>query len=234
MITDICVMHILVTAATTLEIQPTIQFLEQQGSRLAGHEIRLLTTGVGQVATLYSLLKQRSDPSPNLVIQAGIAGCFTGKQAGETVVVKEEMLDLGVWEEGRFRNIFDLGLANPDAFPFTSGLLVNPYQQLMNLSNVQQVRGISVNEITTDPSRIGWLQQNLSPVVESMEGGAFHYSCLQEGLPFLQIRSISNAIGIRDKTKWDIPAAIKGLNERLIGLLTQLSRENESILEISV
>ena len=103
----------------------------------------------------------------------------------------------------------------------------------MCLSTLRQVRGISVNEITTDPARIEWVQQNLSPVVESMEGGALHYTCLQESIPFLQIRSVSNEIGIRDKTKWDVPTAIRCLNEKLIGLLTQLALEDESILEMS-
>jgi futalosine hydrolase len=88
-----------------------------------------------------------------------------------------------------------------------------------------------VNEITTDPARIGWLQQNGSPVVESMEGGALHYVCLQEGLPFLQLRSVSNDVGIRDKTKWNIPLAIGELNKKLTGLLNELAGQEITILE---
>jgi futalosine hydrolase len=231
-------MHILLTAATTLEIQSTTTWLESGdtrpesgGFRLAGHEITVLATGVGSLATLYSLLKQVRDRRPDLVLQAGIAGCLTGKKPGEVVAVKEEMSDLGVWEGGRFKTIFDMGLAGPDAFPFSGGLLINPYKKLLQLSGLEQVRAISVNEITTDAARIGWYQQNGSPVVESMEGGALHYSCLRENIPFLQIRSVSNEVGVRDKTKWDIPGAVRQLNEKLIGLLERLTLQGEGILE---
>jgi futalosine hydrolase len=46
-----------------------------------------------------------------------------------------------------------------------------------------------------------------------MEGAALHYACILEGVPFIQIRGISNKVGERDKTKWKIPAAIQSSNE---------------------
>lgn len=233
MITDICVMQILLIAATTLEIQSTTAFLKGGDLRLGGHQITVLTTGVGSLPTLYSLIRQTMLRRPDLVLQAGIAGCFTGKRPGEVVAVKEEMPDLGVWEEGRFKTLFDLGLGGPDAHPFSGGVLINPYKKLLELSGLEQVTAISVNEITTDPARIGWYQQNGKPVVESMEGGALHYGCLLENIPFLQIRSVSNDVGVRDKTKWDISTAVRQLNEKLVGLLERLAGQDERILESS-
>jgi futalosine hydrolase len=35
-----------------------------------------------------------------------------------------------------------------------------------------------------------------------MEGAALHYTCLMEKIPFMQLRSISNYIAERDKSKW--------------------------------
>lgn len=228
LIPDICKMHILLAAATTFEIQPAIDWLEEPLSRVPGQEIRTLITGVGSLATAYSLLRQIDSYRPDLIIQAGIAGCFTGRAPGETVVVREEALaDQGVWEEGRFRSIFDLKLADKDTAPFCNGLLINPYKELITLTGLEVVRGITVNEITTDPLRIGWYQQNTAPVVESMEGASLHYICLQEKIAFLQLRSVSNDIGIRDKTKWDIKKAIAALNEQLIPLLKKLSNEDD-------
>jgi futalosine hydrolase len=46
-----------------------------------------------------------------------------------------------------------------------------------------------------------------------MEGAAVFYVCLNENIPVLQIRSISNYVEDRDTTKWDIPLAIKQLNK---------------------
>ncbi len=91
---------------------------------------------------------------PDIIIQAGIAGCFplSGQDAikpGEVLVVREEILaDLGVWEAGRFRTLFDLNLKDASEFPFSNGLLMNPYVKLLAIPALRQVRGITVNEIT--------------------------------------------------------------------------------------
>jgi futalosine hydrolase len=218
-------MEILLVAATSFEIQPTIDHFQDRARENGSISLTTLIAGVGSLATTYALTRQMGGDRPDIVLQAGIAGCFTDKRAGEVLVVKEEVLaDLGVWEEQRFQSVFDMGLANPDGFPFTGGRLVNPHRTLLGLTGLEPVRGMTVNEISTDFQRIAWHQQNTSAVVESMEGGAFHYVCLQAGLPFLQLRSISNPIGIRDKTKWNIPLAIARLNEELIVLLEKLAK----------
>ncbi len=225
-------MYILLVAATTREIQPAAEFLERSGSRIGAHEAGILSTGVGALSASYALMRGIAGRRPDLVIQAGIAGCFTDKKPGELVVVKEEFLaDLGVWEGGGFRTLFDLGLADGDQGPFSNGLLVNPYQKLLALTALDPVRSITVNEITTDRGRITWLQQNVQPVVESMEGAALHYVCLQENIAFLQLRSISNEVGVRDKTKWDIRLAIENLNTAIIGLIHRLGSENVNICQ---
>jgi futalosine hydrolase len=234
LITDICSMHIVLAAATRLEIQATIDFLGVNAFQIGPHETDVLVTGVGSIAATYSLARQVAARRPSLVIQAGIAGCFAsgaGPAPGEVVVVREEALgDLGVWEGQGFRTLFDLKLTGKNDPPFSDGFLRNPYEKLLAFSGLGQVRGITVNEITTGQDRIGWYQQNLQPVVESMEGGALHYVCLQEKIAFLQIRSVSNAVGERDKAKWDIGAAVKNLNDTLISLLNGLAARDESLL----
>ena len=228
LITDICSMHIVLAAATRLEIQATIDFLGVNAFQIGPHETDVLVTGVGSIAATYSLARQVAARRPSLVIQAGIAGCFAsgaGPAPGEVVVVREEALgDLGVWEGQGFRTLFDLKLTGKNDPPFSDGFLRNPYEKLLAFSGLGQVRGITVNEITTDPTRIAWYQQNTAAVVESMEGGGLHYVCLREKIPFVQLRSVSNDIGVRDKTKWDIRSAILNLNEQLITLLAKLER----------
>src|SRR5256885_1907010 len=105
-------MYILLVAATTFEIQPVMDllkgpFLDKTSGNpdaLPGfHETDILITGVGSIATTYALMRQIGRKKPDMIIQAGIAGCFTQKAAGEVVAIKEESLaDLGVWEDRRF------------------------------------------------------------------------------------------------------------------------------------
>ena len=178
-------------------------------------------------------MRQIGRERPQLIIQAGIAGCFTGRKPGEVVAVQKETLaDLGVWEDQTFKTLFDLRLTAPDTPPFTGGQLLNPYQHLLDLTSLDLVPAITVNEITTDPVRIKWYQQNTDAVVESMEGGGLHYVCLQEKIPFIQLRAISNDIGVRDKTKWDIRSAITNLNTELIRLLQRLNTTGEAIFQL--
>lgn len=216
-------MEILLAAATSFEIQPTIDYLKGNTRSIS---VTPLITGVGSLATSYALTRQIGGSRPAAVIQAGIAGCLTDKKPGEVLVVSEELLaDLGVWEDRRFKSLFEMKLADPDGFPFTDGRLINPNQSLLALTDLEPVRGMTVNEITTDPERIHWHQQNTFAVVESMEGGPLHYVCLQASIPFLQLRSVSNSVGVRDKTKWNIPLAIRRLNEELIILLEKFEKE---------
>ena len=193
----------------------------------------MLITGVGAVATTYSLTHNINNQRPDLIIQAGIAGCFREYKPGKTLAIAEDGIgDMGVWENNRFNTIFDLKLADDNQPPFTNRSLVNPNQKLLELSELEQAKAITVNEITTDTKRIEWYQQNGSPVVESMEGAAFHYVCLQENIPFIQLRSVSNYIGERDKTKWNIQHAIANLNEKLILLLNELAKYDETYFRI--
>ena len=218
-------MIILLAAATTFEIQPAIDSLSD---RRAGLDVRPLITGVGAMAAAWSIMRQIDRGRPGLIIQAGIAGCLTGQPPGEVFTIGEDQFsDQGVWEEGRFKSLFEMKLADGDAFPFTGGQLVNPFRPLLGLTGLACVGALTVNEITTNPERIRWYQQNTTAVVESMEGAAFHYVSLQSGVPFLQLRSVSNAIGVRDKTKWDIKLAITRLNDTLIALLTNPALKNE-------
>jgi len=53
-----------------------------------------------------------------------------------------------------------------------------------------------------------------------MEGFALGLVAAKSGIPFLEIRSVSNAVGSRQKKDWDFPAAFRALKEaghRLLG-----------------
>jgi len=226
-------MNLLLTAATAAEIQPVIDHLEKNELIPHSHEVEVLITGVGAVATTWSLARTIINRRPDLIIQAGIAGCFREYEPGKTLAIEEDSFgDLGVWENNRFNTIFDLKLADDSEPPYTNGTLANPNKKLLQLSGIEQVKAITVNEITTDTKRIDWYQQNVSPVVESMEGAAFHYVCLQEKIPFIQLRSVSNLIGERDKAKWNLKQAITQLNEKLFLLLNELSKYDETDFRI--
>ncbi|MBS1948480.1 MAG: futalosine hydrolase [Bacteroidetes bacterium] len=226
-------MRILITAATKFEVQPIIDFFDANAPKFPGHQILFFITGAGAVATAYELTKEIQVTRPAIVLQAGIAGGYEDYTLTETVIVKEDCLaDLGVSENGNFKTVFDLGLADKNSFPFLNGVLANPNKKLMRLLPLPNVNAVTVNEITTRKERAIWYKQNYSPVIESMEGAAFHYVCLREKISFLQIRSISNYIGERNKSQWKLKEAIIVLNEQLTLLIEEIVKHDEAYFRI--
>jgi futalosine hydrolase len=63
------------------------------------------------------------------------------------------------------------------------------------------------------------IREKFLPDIESMEGAAFHYVCLQQKNNFLQLRSISNRVGERDKSKWKLKESIENLNKELLKII---------------
>ncbi len=168
--------------------------------------------------TTYSLTRQFYLKKPGMVIQAGVAGCFDKEQElAKTWMVKEEiMADLGAEENGQFTDVFDLQFIKKNQFPFTKKRLINPNNKAMGLFKLPTGTAVTVNEITTSKKRISTLLKKYNPLLESMEGAALHFVCLKENIPFVQIRSVSNYIGVRDKSKWKLKEAVKNLNRELI------------------
>ena len=208
-------MDILLCAATPHEIVPLNDFLQSQTL----HQVRTLITGVGLTATTYQITKAISKKTFDLIIQAGIAGSFDFNLAlGEVVAVTGESIgDLGVQENGRFVSLFGMGLEDKNAFPWTEGWLVNQ-SPILESCSLKTVKAVSVNQISTSDSSI-FYYKSIGANTESMEGAALHYVALLEGVPFLQLRSISNYAGERDKNKWRIKEAISNLNHQLKQLL---------------
>ena len=229
MITDICLMHLLLLSATDFEIAETLEFLKSR-ENMKGLDVDILCTGVGMVSTAYSLTRKIIEKSPELIVQAGIGGCTDPVQIGKSfAIVSDQIADLGVTENNQFKTIFDMHLAAKDDPPFQNGWLPNPGTNLMRLSGLEQARGITVNEITTNSQRVsGYKQDPGGIVVESMEGAALHYVCLKEKIPFLQIRTVSNELGERDKSKWKIQEAIRNLNRTVIGFLEKINAAHEN------
>jgi futalosine hydrolase len=217
-------MKIGIAAASTLEIQPTINFLNQSHPGQFRHNFEVVITGIGSLASAYHLTRFISRQSPAYMIQAGIGGSFTAAYPpGETVLIREEILaDLGVEENNSFNDVFDMGLMQDSIPPFTGKRLVNPDIGDWAQYQLRMAVGITVNEITTRQKRINLLKEKYNGDIESMEGAAFHYVCLQENISFMQLRSISNYVGERDKQKWQLKESIENLNKVLVTIIQQI------------
>ncbi|MCU0322158.1 MAG: futalosine hydrolase, partial [Chitinophagaceae bacterium] len=217
----------IVLSATSQEVLPAYNFCSNNKSfAKKGLSIQFYSTGVGMLATTVQLMKLIAKEKPDLIIQAGIAGSFdTSTQLGKVVVVEHEIIgDLGVEENGQWKDLFNLKFQQANQFPFKKKLLTNKNITQLNLLKLPVVTAITVNEITTNAFRIEQLKKKYQPAIESMEGAALHYVCLDANIAFLQIRSLSNYVGERDKTKWQLQKSIQQLNRVVLKYLKHFTK----------
>ena len=217
-------MNTLLIAATIKEIAPFLAWLKTAPPGKKNNLPDVLITNIGLTATTYRLTRQLQFKKYGLVIQAGVAGCFKKNiSLGSVVIVKQDTIQTqSVIELQQLKSLFDLKLVPANQFPYKKTWLVNPAADLLKKTTLKKVKGISVNEITTSKQKIAFYEKNFNAVAESMEGAALHYACLMEGVPFLQLRSMSNYIGERNKKKWDMQVSISNLNNALIEIVKDL------------
>ena len=214
-------MLILIVAATELEIAPLRAHLQKDWTMLDDNRfqrddtvLQILVTGIGQVATAFSLGVVLSATPPDLAINIGIAGALDRSIALASVVhvAVEQFADLGIEEaDGYFSDLFETGLLHSTQFPFTAKRLLDP--RASGAHFLPQAKGITVNKVHGyEPSIAALRTRYPDAQVESMEGAAFFYACLIANVPFIQIRGISNYVEKRNKAEWQIKPAIEAVN----------------------
>jgi futalosine hydrolase len=210
----------LIVIPTLLEAQPLIRaegFNPTKDPKFfikANSEWKLLIAGIGTVPIIYNLTKHFASCRYDKVIHCGIAGSyFLPLQPGEVVqVVRDTFVDVGIDHGGIFRWIFHENLWNPDEKPFRNGWMEVPEEKELKLDSVN---GITVDLVTAGLERKARLAERFNPQIESMEGAAVFYVCKMEDIPVVQIRAISNYVGIRDRLSWKTEEAIDALTKVL-------------------
>lgn len=214
-------MHIIITSATAMETAMLQQNVHND--ILQKHSIEYHVSGVGVLCSTYALTDLLIKNKPDLIIQTGIAGTYNGKEdIGKVFVMHSDCLgNTGVWENNEWKDIFDNDFTNPSAHPFSDKKLINPWLQKFPV-DLPYAHGITVDEITTDYNRISILKNKYNADAESMEGAPFHYVCLMQQVPFLQIRGISNEVGVRNKSRWNIQDTLNNVAEEIISFLKKI------------
>lgn len=212
-------MNILIVSATQFEVKPLLGFLgialpspgmNHANIDFENKEIEVLITGVGMVNTALMMERYGSD-SYDLVMNVGVCGAFDRKlELGQLVnVTKDSLSELGAEDGEEFLTYDKLDLPGEHIF------LNKTSDQFPGLDVLPKVSGITVNTVHGKEASIERIKKLYPVEVESMEGAAFFASC-GNAKNYVQIRAISNYVERRDKSKWQMPLAIKNLNDFLI------------------
>ncbi|MEF9985947.1 MAG: futalosine hydrolase [Bacteroidales bacterium] len=227
--------RILFTAANQEEIECAQHAFRLYENQLAENiKVDFMLTGIGTTSTCYRLTKKileaNFEKSPyTLIINIGIAGSFniSNLPIGTTIVIEKEYFgDLGFETMFEFQTLFQYELLDADVFPYKGGALYRekleePLENL--LAKYDSVTGVTVQTVSGDPNRVEDMKKRFLPDIESMEGAAIYYVCLQEKISCFELRTVSNEVGERDKNKWNTPAALKSLTECCKEILNTVS-----------
>jgi futalosine hydrolase len=179
--------------------------------------IDVITAGVGPVAACVATgcaLRSGYD----LVISAGIAGGFPAAEI-ETVVIADSVVhaDLGAETADGFSSMAELGWG-PIRFELDDTLCA----ELARRTNGIRGSVLSVSTVTGTQARADELHTAFpDAVAEAMEGIGAYAAAAQAGVPFAEIRTISNRVGPRRREEWRIAEALTALSDAFDAALTE-------------
>jgi futalosine hydrolase len=175
----------------------------------AGADVELLVGGVGPAAV--AAATARALDRIDLVLSAGIGGGFGALSAGDVAVASTIAFA-------------DLGAETPDGFVPLShlsfgGFGTERYDVAPKLAvELADRTGGSLGSVLTVATVTGTAatatalaERFPDAVAEGMEGAGVAAAASLCGVPFGEIRAISNAVGPRDRESWQIPRALQSL-----------------------
>ncbi len=184
-----------------------------EAARLQDLPARVIVSGVGPVAAALATARALTQAPAGLVINAGIGGAYA--QSGLTpgdLAVSDTIVqaDLGAWDADQFLSLDTLGLSVlPDApnagrFPAWTGA-----PEIARRAGASLGPTLTLAAVTGDPGAARRLEARFPGALsEGMEGAGVAHAALLAGVPALEVRGISNAVGPRDRAAWQIGPAL--------------------------
>jgi futalosine hydrolase len=246
---------LLVVGATDLELAPIVAGLSDvratatawgpalQGS-LDAATVVVQALGLGKVNTAAGLAVAIAAMRPTAVLQVGVGGAYVGSflSVGHALLADEEVqLDLGVrrpegWADGAAL-AFPLRRPPPGAEPAAAwggGTPLAPNAvathaaltgAIAAATAVPRGRFATLDAVTHDVHLGAAMQAAFDVSVESMEGAAAALTAWTLGVPFAEVRGVSNVVGDRDKGRWDLRAAVAASTSVALQALRALARD---------
>jgi futalosine hydrolase len=168
--------------------------------------------GVGPISAGIQTVKVLAADEYDLVINMGIAGGFADKAEVGSLVIANEMVsaDLGAESPEGFITLDELGFGESTRVK-TDSDLVQILLEAIKEENISVQAGniLTLSTVTGTAETTSKLQhREPGALAEAMEGYGVAMAAKEFGLPVLEIRSISNPIGPRDRSAWRIKDAL--------------------------
>ncbi|WP_306329259.1 futalosine hydrolase [Streptomyces venezuelae] len=152
----------------------------------------------------------------DLVVSAGIAGGFQPLAPLGAVVVATDVVaaDLGAQTPDGYLTVDQLGFGRSSHG--VGGALIGRIAAALDAGGLPHVRGpvLTVSTVTGTAERAAELAaRHPGAAAEAMEGFGVAEAAAAYGVPVVEIRAVSNAVGPRDRAAWRIGEALGALRQ---------------------
>jgi futalosine hydrolase len=230
-------MPVLVAAATGLELRAALKLEADvpQGrvfeASAYGRPVLALVTGVGVVNAALALGRALERADVAGVLSLGVAGSF---DLAAHPLCSVRLVEREIWPE--YGLLFS-GAVAADAralgFSLNGAKAADPeaiFERLdwdapaeaarMGLNAADSgpaglacATSLTVSGVTADAERARELSARFGAGLENMEGFALAYAARLSGLPFAELRAVSNAVGSRPPEGWNLTGALAALGK---------------------
>lgn len=200
---------LLVTVATENEIKPLAQMLA------AAHEVKVLVTGMGPVATAVSLSSYLTLHGSGIdaVLNIGVAGAYvdSGLTILDICLANQECLgDFGICRQEGIED-FKPALLKLDSPLLPDHDQIQQVHKILHNNNIafRAVNFVTVNCCTGTRERGEFLRQKFAAGCENMEGAAVAIVCKKFNIAWCEMRCVSNMVEDRNTENWQLAEAIE-------------------------
>jgi futalosine hydrolase len=147
-------------------------------------------------------------------VSAGIGGGFADRAAVGSLVVASEIVaaDLGAETADGFASVDELGFGSARV-PADAARASRAARALAEAGLAVAFGPVLTVSTATGTAATAWARAARVPgaAAEGMEGYGVAVAARNRGLPVLEIRAVSNAVGPRDRSAWRIGEALAAL-----------------------
>lgn len=188
-----------------------------------GEDVIVVAGGVGPAAAAAAAAHLAATEPLSLLVSLGVGGAFAaGGLAARDVAVASSIVaaDLGAMSPERFLDLGALGL-DGGATVETDPVLVDLVTARLRQAGLRVGCGpvLTLSTMTGTRDRAAELFGAHGAIAEAMEGAGVAHVATVHGLPVLEVRAISNAVGDRDRESWDLLGALESLTVAAEALL---------------
>jgi len=204
--------------------------------KLGDQRILLCVSGMGKVNAAHTatLMLARFDPEALIVFGIGGAYPSSGAHVGDLAIAREEIAgDEGVLTREGFKDAEYIGIpllktaasVIYSTYPASEPLVHRSLQSLVahwksGQGKIHVGSFVTLSTCTGATARAMELEERYHGLCENMEGAAVAQVAALHGVPWLEVRGISNIVEDRDLKKWDIPKAA-GAVQRAVQLIVE-------------